>query len=132
MEDITRVNWSSFKTTSNTRTSLPLDQVGEGKKYSSIPRTGATKYGKLVVNEHRRNDSSGNSWCDESTIRLQTNAMTYDLLTLDHYGWLFNYSSSSDTFTTIVNKKGSDNRNHQYKTVYKIIPEVVDKNGNVI
>ena len=126
------VDLASFKTTENYRTHLPLDQVGEGKKYSSIPRTGATKYGQLVINEHRRNDSSGNSWCDESTIRLQTKAMTYDLLTLDHYGWLFNYSSSSDTFTTIVNKRGADDRNHQYKTVYKIVPELVDKNGNVI
>ena len=55
------VDLASFKTIENTRTYLPLDQVGEGKKYSSIPRTGTTKYGKLVVNEHRRNDSSGNS-----------------------------------------------------------------------
>ena len=128
------VDFAAFKTTENTRTYLPYDQVGDGKKYSSIPRTGATKYGTLVINEFRMNEnsSSGKSYCKTSTIRLQTNAMTYDLLTLDHYAWLFNYSSSSDTFTTIVNKKGSDNRNHQYKTIYKIIPEVVDKNGNVI
>ena len=97
-------------------------KVVAGKKYHSIPRTGATKYGTLVINESRDGDSSGNSWCDTSTIRLQTKVLTYDLLTLDHYGWLFNYSSSSDTFTTIVNKReGSSNR--QYKTVYKIVPE---------
>ena len=128
------VDFATFKTTDNTRTYLPYDQVGEGKKYQSIPKTGTTKYGALVINEFRTNanDSSGNSYCRTSTIRLQTKAMTYDLLTLDHYGYLFNYSSSSDTFTTIVNKKGADNRNHQYKTVYKIVPEVVDKDGNVI
>lgn len=128
------VDFAAFKTTENTRTYLPYDQVGDGKKYSSIPKEGVTKYGNLVINEFRMNEnsSSGKSYCKTSTIRLQTNAMTYDLLTLDHYAWLFNYSASSDTFTTIVNKKGSDNRNHQYKTVYKIIPEVVDKNGNVI
>ena len=126
------VDFGAFKTTDNTRTYLPLDQVGEGKKYSRIPLTGNTRYGKLVVDEFRSNSSSGHSWCSKSTLRLQTNAMTYDLLTLDHYAWLFNYSSSSDTFTTIVNKRGSDDRNHQYKTIYKIVPEVVDKNGNVI
>lgn len=128
------VDFGAFKTTDNTRTYLPYDQVGDGKKYSSIPKTGTTKYGTLVINEFRMNEnsSSGKSYCKTSTIRLQTTAMTYDLLTLDHYAWLFNYSSSSDTFTTIVNKKGSDNRNHQYKTVYKIVPEVVDKNGNAI
>ena len=126
------VDLAAFKTTSNTMTYLPLDEVGNGKKYSSIPRTGTTKFGKLVINEFRSNDSSGNSWCSKSTIRLQTNAMTYDLLTLDHYGWLFNYSSSSDTFTTIVNKRGADDRNHQYKTIYKIVPEIVDKDGNII
>ena len=126
------VDLASFKTTDNTRTYLPLDQVGEGKKYSRIPLTGTTKYGKLVVDEFRSNSSSGHSWCSKSTIKLQTNATTYDLLTLDHYGWLFNYSASSDTFTTIVNKKGADDRNHQYKTIYKIVPEVVDKNGNAI
>ena len=128
------VDFAAFKTTENTRTYLPYDQVGDGKKYSSIPKTGITKYGTLVVNESRMspNDSSGSSYCKTSTIRLQTTAMTYDLLTLDHYGWLFNYSASSDTFTTIVNKKGADKRNHQYKTVYKIVPEVVDKNGNAI
>ena len=128
------VDFATFKTTSNTMTYLPLDQVGEGKKYQSIPKTGTTKYGALVLNEFRinENSSSGNSYCKTSTIRLQTKAMTYDLLTLDHYGYLFNYSSSSDTFTTIVNKKEADSRNHQYKTVYKIVPEVVDKDGNVI
>ena len=126
------VDFASFKTTENTRTYLPLDQVGEGKKYSRIPLEGTTKYGKLTVNEFRSNSSSGHSWCSKSTLRLETKAMTYDLLTLDHYAWLFNYSSSSDTFTTIVNKRGADDRNHQYKTVYKIVPEIVDKNGNVI
>ena len=126
------VDFASFKTTENTRTYLPLDQVGEGKKYSRIPLEGTTKYGKLTVNEFRSNSSSGHSWCSKSTIRLETKAMTYDLFTLDHYAWLFNYSSSSDTFTTIVNKRGADDRNHQYKTVYKIVPEIVDKNGNVI
>ena len=127
------VDFAAFKTTENTRTYLPYDQVGPGKKYESIPRTGTTKYGQLVVNESRMsaNDSSGNSYCKTSTIRLQTTAMTYDLLTLDHYGWLFNYSASSDTFTTIVNKK-EGSKNVQYKTVYKIISEVVDKDGNVI
>ena len=125
------VNLSEFKTTDNTRTYLPLDQVGDGKKYSSIPKTGNTKYGKLIINEIRGNSSSGHSWCETSTIRLQTKAMTYDLLTLDHYGYLFNYSSSSDMFTTIVNKY-ENRKNVQYRTEYQIIPEVVDKNGNVI
>ena len=126
------VNLNTFTTTSyESDTYLPLDQVGQGKKYHTIPLEGNTKYGKLVVNQSRNGDSSGNTWCDESTIRLQTNALTYDLLTLPHYGWLFNYSASSDTFTTIVNKK-EGSKNVQYKTVYKIVPEVVDKNGNVI
>ena len=126
------VNLNTFTTTSyESSTYLPLDQVGSGKKYQSIPRTGNTKYGKLVINEFRNGDSSGNSYCYESTIRLQTKALTYDLLTLKHYGWLFNYSASSDTFTTIENRK-EGSKNYQYKTVYKIVPEVVDKNGNVI
>ena len=126
------VNLNTFTTTSyESSTYLPLDQVGSGKKYQSIPRTGNTKYGKLVINEFRNGDSSGNSYCYESTIRLQTKALTYDLLTLKHYGWLFNYSASSDTFTTIENRK-EGSKNYQYKTVYKIVPEVVDKNGNAI
>ena len=125
------VNLSEFKTTDNTRTYLPYDQVGDGKKYSSIPKTGTTKYGSLIINEIRGNSSSGHSWCTTSTIRLQTKAMTYDLLTLDHYAYLFNYSSSSDMFTTIVNKY-ENRKNVQYRTEYQIIPEVVDKNGNVI
>ena len=127
------VNLNTFTTTSyESDTYLPLDQVGQGKKYHLIPLEGNTKYGKLVVDQHRTNgDSSNNSWCETSTIRLQTNVLTYDLLTLPHYGWLFNYGSSSDTFTTIVNKK-EGSKNVQYKTVYKIVPEVVDKNGNVI
>ena len=83
------------------------------------------------MNEHRSNDSSGNSWCSKSTVRLQTKALEYDLLTLDHYGWLFNYSSSSDTFTTIEDRKNGS-QHTQYKVTYKIVPEVVDKNGNVI
>ena len=127
------VNLNTFTTTSyESDTYLPYDQVGQGKKYHLIPLEGNTKYGKLVVDQHRTNgDSSNNSWCETSTIRLQTNALTYDLLTLPHYGWLFNYSSSSDTFTTIVNKREGSS-NVQYKTVYKIVPEVIDKNGNVI
>ena len=126
------VNLNTFTTTSyESDTYLPLDQVGQGLKYHLIPLEGNTKYGKLVVDQHRTNESNGNSWCETSTIRLQTNVLTYDLLTLDHYGWLFNYSASSDTFTTIVNKK-EGSKNVQYKTVYKIVPEVVDKDGNVI
>ena len=126
------VNFNTFTTTSyESDTYLPLDQVGQDKKYHSIPLTGNTKYGKLVVDQSRNNDSSGNSWCDSSTIRLQTKALTYDLLTLDHYAWLFNYSSSSDRFTTIVNKR-EGSKNVQYKTEYQIVPEVVDKDGNVI
>ena len=127
------VNLNTFTTTSyESDTYLPYDQVGQGKKYHLIPLEGNTKYGKLVVDQHRTNgDSSNNSWCETSTIRLQTKVLTYDLLTLPHYGWLFNYSSSSDTFTTIVNKK-EGSKNVQYKTVYKIVPEVVDKDGNVI
>ena len=126
------VNFNSFTTTSyESDTYLPLDEVGQGKRYHLIPLEGNTKYGKLVVNQSRTNDSSGNSWCSTSTIRLQTNALTYDLLDLNHYGWLFNYSSSSDRFTTIVNKKEGSS-NHQYKTEYQIVPEIVDKNGNVI
>ena len=126
------VNLNTFTTTSyESDTYLPLDQVGQGLKYHLIPLEGNTKYGKLVVDQHRTNESNGNSWCETSTIRLQTNVLTYDLLTLDHYGWLFNYSASSDTFTTIVNKR-EGSKNVQYKTVYKIVPEVVDKNGNVI
>ena len=126
------VNFNTITTTSyESGTYLPLDQVGEGKKYHSIPLTGNTKYGTLIVNGSKNNSSSGNSWYDSSTIRLQTKVLTYDLLTLPHYGWLFNYSSSSDTFTTIVNKREGSS-NHQYKTVYKIVPEVVDKDGNVI
>ena len=127
------VNLNTFTTTSyESDTYLPYDQVGQGKKYHLIPLEGNTKYGKLVVDQHRTNgDSSNNSWCETSTIRLQTKVLTYDLLTLPHYGWLFNYSSSSDTFTTIVNKREGSS-NVQYKTVYKIVPEVIDKNGNVI
>ena len=126
------VNLNTFTTTSyESDTYLPLDQVGQDKKYHLIPLEGNTKYGKLVVDQHRTNESNGNSWCETSTIRLQTKALTYDLLTLDHYGWLFNYSSSSDRFTTIVNKK-EGSKNVQYKTEYQIVPEVVDKNGNVI
>ena len=126
------VDFNTFTTTSYaSSTYLPLDQVGAGKKYHSIPKTGTTKYGTLVINEHRSNDSSGNSWCSTSTIRLQTKVLTYDLLTLDHYGWLFNYASSSDRFTTIVNKREGSS-NVQYKTEYQIVPEVVDRDGNVI
>ena len=127
------VNLNTFTTTSyESDTYLPYDQVGQGKKYHLIPLEGNTKYGKLVVDQHRTNgDNSNNSWCETSTIRLQTNVLTYDLLTLPHYGWLFNYGASSDTFTTIVNKK-EGSKNVQYKTVYKIVPEVVDKDGNVI
>ena len=126
------VNLNTFTTTSyESDTYLPLDQVGQGLKYHLIPLEGNTKYGKLVVDQHRTNESNGNSWCETSTIRLQTNVLTYDLLTLPHYGWLFNYGASSDTFTTIVNKR-EGSKNVQYKTVYKIVPEVVDKNGNVI
>ena len=88
------VDFATFKTTSNTMTYLPYDQVGEGKKYSSIPKTGVTKYGNLIINEIRinENSSSGNSYCKTSTIKLQTRTAKYDLLTLDHYGYLFNYS----------------------------------------
>ena len=45
------VNLNTFTTTSyESSTYLPLDQVGAGKKYQSIPRTGNTKYGTLVIN----------------------------------------------------------------------------------
>ena len=127
------VNLNTFTTTSyESDTYLPLDQVGQGLKYHLIPLEGNTKYGKLVVDQHRTNgDSSNNSWCETSTIRLQTNALTYDLLTLPHYGWLFNYGSSSDTFTTIEDRKNGS-KHTQYKVTFKIVPEIVDKNGNVI
>ena len=127
------VNFNSFTTTNyvSNKAYLPLDQVGQGKKYQSIPRTGTTKYGALIISEHRTGSSDGDSWCTTSTIRLQTKALTYDLLTLNHYGWLFNYSSSSDTFTTIEDRKSGSQRT-QYKVTYKIVPEVVDKNGNAI
>ena len=127
------VNFNTFTTTNYVSSSayLPLDQVGSGKKYQSIPRTGDTKYGKLVISEFRHGDSGGNSYCYESTIRLQTKALTYDLLTLNNYDWLFNYSASSDTFTTIEDRKEST-VHKQYKVTYKIVPEVVDKDGNVI
>ena len=127
------VNFNSFTTTNyiSSHAYLPLDQVGQGLKYQFIPRTANTKYGTLVISEHRSGSSDGDSWCTSSTIRLQTKALTYDLLTLPHYGWLFNYSSSSDTFTTIEDRKeGSTHK--QYKVTYKIVPEVVDKNGNAI
>ena len=127
------VNFNSFTTTNyiSNHAYLPLDQVGDGLKYHTIPLTGATKYGTLVISEHRSGSSDGDSWCHESTIRLQTKALTYDLLTLKHYGWLFNYSASSDTFTTIEDRKeGSQHK--QYKVTFKIVPEIVDKNGNVI
>ena len=127
------VNFNSFTTTNyiSSHAYLPLDQVGAGKKYQFIPRTGDTKYGKLVISEHRSGSSDGDSWCTNSTIRLQTKALTYDLLDLNHYGWLFNYSASSDTFTTIEDRKeGSQHK--QYKVTFKIVPEIVDKNGNVI
>lgn len=127
------VNFNSFTTTNyiSNHAYLPLDQVGAGKKYQFIPRTGDTKYGKLVISEHRSGSSDGDSWCTNSTIRLQTKALTYDLLDLNHYGWLFNYSASSDTFTTIEDRKeGSQHK--QYKVTFKIVPEIVDKNGNVI
>ena len=129
------VNFNTFTTTAYaSSTYLPLDEVGDGLKYHSIHRTGATKYGTLVINESRYGDSSGNSYCDKSTIRLQTKVLTYDLLTLKHYGWLFNYSASSDTFTTIEDRRDErdSSRYTQYKVTYKIVPEVVDKNGNVI
>ena len=127
------VNFNSFTTTNyiSSHAYLPLDQVGQGLKYQFIPRTGDTKYGKLVISEHRSGSSDGDSWCTNSTIRLQTKALTYDLLDLPHYGWLFNYSASSDTFTTIEDRKeGSTHK--QYKVTFKIVPEIVDKNGNVI
>ena len=127
------VNFNSFTTTNyiSSHAYLPLDQVGTGKKYQFIPRTADTKYGKLVISEHRSGSSDGDSWCTSSTIRLQTKALTYDLLDLNHYGWLFNYSASSDTFTTIEDRKeGSTHK--QYKVTFKIVPEIVDKNGNVI
>ena len=127
------VNFNSFTTTNyiSNHAYLPLDQVGAGKKYQFIPRTGDTKYGKLVISEHRSGSSDGDSWCTNSTIRLQTKSLTYDLLDLNHYGWLFNYSASSDTFTTIEDRKeGSQHK--QYKVTFKIVPEIVDKNGNVI
>ena len=129
------VNFNTFTTTAYaSSTYLPLNEVGDGLKYHSIPRTGNTKYGTLVINEFRNGDSSGNSYCYESTIRLQTKVLTYDLLTLKHYGWLFNYSASSDTFTTIEDRRDErdSSRYTQYKVTYKIVPEVVDKNGNVI
>ena len=127
------VNFNSFTTTNyiSNKAYLPLDQVGDGLKYQKIPKTGTTKYGSLIISEHRSGSSDGDSWCTSSTIRLETKALTYDLLTLPHYGWLFNYSASSDTFTTIEDRKeGSTHK--QYKVTYKIVPEVVDKNGNVI
>ena len=127
------VNFNSFTTTNyiSSHAYLPLDQVGAGKKYQFIPKTGTTKYGSLIISEHRSGSSDGDSWCTNSTIRLQTKALTYDLLDLNHYGWLFNYSSSSDTFTTIEDRKeGSQHK--QYKVTFKIVPEVVDKDGNVI
>ena len=127
------VNFNSFTTTNyvSSHAYLPLDQVGAGLKYQFIPKTGNTKYGPLIISEHRSGSSDGDSWCTESTIRLQTKALTYDLLTLPHYGWLFNYSASSDTFTTIEDRKEST-MHVQYKVTYKIVPEVVDKNGNAI
>ena len=128
------VNFNTFTTTNyvSSKAYLPYDQVGAGKKYQSIPKTGTTKYGSLVISEFRTNGSDGNSWCATSTIRLQTKALTYDLLTLNHYGWLFNCSSSSDTFITIEDRK-EGSQHVQYKVTYKIVPEVVDKkNGNVI
>ena len=127
------VDFNTFTTTNyiSNKAYLPYDQVGDGKKYHTIPLTGATKYGTLVISEHRSGSSDGDSWCHESTIRLQTKALTYDLLTLPHYGWLFNYSASSDTFTTIEDRKeGSQHK--QYKVTFKIVPEIVDKNGNAI
>ena len=127
------VNFNSFTTTDyiSSHAYLPYDQVGDGLKYQSIPKTGTTKYGKLIISEHRSGSSDGDSYCYESTIRLQTKALTYDLLTLKHYGWLFNYNASSDTFTTIEDRKEST-MHVQYKVTYKIVPEVVDKNGNAI
>ena len=127
------VNFNSFTTTNyiSSHAYLPLDQVGAGLKYQFIPRTGNTKYGSLIISEHRSGSSDGDSWCTNSTIRLQTKSLTYDLLDLNHYGWLFNYSASSDTFTTIEDRKeGSQHK--QYKVTFKIVPEIVDKNGNVI
>ena len=127
------VNFNTFTTTNyiSNKAYLPYDQVGDGLKYHTIPLTGATKYGTLVISEHRSGSSDGDSWCHESTIRLQTKALTHDLLTLPHYGWLFNYSTSSDTFTTIEDRKeGSQHK--QYKVTFKIVPEIVDKNGNAI
>ena len=127
------VNFNSFTTTNyiSSHAYLPLDQVGAGKKYQFIPRTGNTKYGTLVISEHRSGSSDGDSWCTNSTIRLQTKSLTYDLLDLNHYGWLFNYSASSDTFTTIEDRKeGSQHK--QYKVTFKIVPEIVDKDGNAI
>ena len=127
------VNFNTFTTTNyiSNKAYLPYDQVGEGKKYHTIPLTGATKYGTLVISEHRSGSSDGDSWCHESTIRLQTKALTYDLLTLPHYGWLFNYSTSSDTFTTIEDRK-EGSTHVQYKVTFKIVPEIVDKDGNAI
>ena len=127
------VNFNSFTTTNyvSNKAYLPLDQVGQGKKYQFIPRTGTTKYGSLIISEHRSGSSDGDSWCTSSTIRLQTKALTYDLLDLNHYGWLLNYSSSSDTFTTIEDRKEGSNHK-QYKVTFKIVPEIVDKDGNVI
>ena len=127
------VNFNSFTTTNyiSNKAYLPLDQVGDGLKYQKIPKTGTTKYGSLIISEHRSGSSDGDSWCTSSTIRLETKALTYDLLTLPHYGWLFNYSASSDTFTTIEDRKEST-IHKQYKVTYKIVPEVVDKNGNAI
>ena len=127
------VNFNTFTTTNyiSNKAYLPYNQVGDGLKYQAIPRTANTKYGTLVISEHRSGSSDGDSWCHESTIRLQTKALTYDLLTLPHYGWLFNYSASSDTFTTIEDRKEGSQRK-QYKVTYKIVPEVVDKNGNAI
>ena len=127
------VNFNSFTTTNyiSNKAYLPLDQVGDGLKYQKIPKTGTTKYGSLIISEHRSGSSDGDSWCTSSTIRLQTKALTYDLLDLNHYGWLFNYSASSDTFTTIEDRKeGSTHK--QYKVTFKIVPEIVDKDGNVI
>ena len=67
-------------------------------------------------------------------IRLTTPVMTYDLIEIPNAFFIFNVDSSKNQFTTIVEKTMNDtwSTKKQYKTVYRVVAELIDSNGNIL
>lgn len=124
------MDFASFKLTSNGSESKLYDSTAA--LYESIPREGTLDYGQLITNPTRSTTDSYNGTTTTTTkcmFRLKTPVTTYDLVEIPNAGYIF--STNGNTFTTVV-EKYENSKYVQYKTVYRVIAELVDANGNVI